>query len=101
MDLKEKAEQTERDIAQLKESRENAERALAALKDKHERTEGENLVRELDHLQYQRKLESVTDFHEMELAKQKDLVEALNQDWKIRIMSCHLSAPDILRILLL
>ena len=80
MDLKEKAEQTERDIAQLKESRENAERALAALKGKHERTEGENLVRELDHLQDQRKLESVIDCHEMELAKQKDLVEALNQE---------------------
>ena len=51
MDLKDKAEQTERDIAQLKESRENAERALAVLEDKNERTEGENLVRELDHLQ--------------------------------------------------
>ena len=80
MDLKEKAEQTERDIAQLEESRKNAERALAALKDKHERTEGENLVRELDHLQDQRKLESVIDCHEMELAKQKDLAETLNQE---------------------
>ena len=80
MDLKEKAEQTERDIAQLKESREKAERALAVLKDKHERTEGENLVRELDHLQDQRKPQCVIDCHEMELAKQKDLVEALNQE---------------------
>ena len=86
MDLKEKAEQTERYIAQLnlklslKESRKNAERALAALKDTHERTEGENRVRELHHLQDQRKLESVIDCHEMELAKQKDLVEALNQE---------------------
>ena len=61
MDLKEKAEQTKRDIAQLKESCKYAERALAALKDKHERTEGENLVRELDHLQDQRKLEILRD----------------------------------------
>ena len=82
MDLKKKAEQTERDIVHLKESRENAERggALAALKDKQERTEGENLVRELDHLQDQRKLESVIDCHEMELTKQNDLVETLNQE---------------------
>jgi hypothetical protein len=56
--------------------------ALAALKDEHERTEGENLVRELDHLQdHQRKLESVPviDCHEMELAKQNKLVKVLNQ----------------------
>ena len=80
MNLKEKAEQTERDIAQLKESHENAERALAALKDEHKRTEGENLVRELDHLQDIRKLENVIDCRESELWKQKDLVESLNQE---------------------
>ena len=45
--------------------------ALAAQKDKHERTEDENPVRELDHLQDQRKLESMINCLEMELAKQK------------------------------
>jgi hypothetical protein len=80
MDLSERAEETKREIADLRASREKAEHALAALTDMHKRTEGENLVRELDHLQVQRKLESLIDIHEMELAKQKDLVEALNQE---------------------
>jgi hypothetical protein len=53
---------------------------LSALNDNHERTECENLERTLDHLQDQRKLESVIDGHEMELAKQTYLVEALNQE---------------------
>ncbi len=37
MDLKEKAERTKREIADLKASRENAERKLAALTDKYEK----------------------------------------------------------------
>ena len=35
---------------------------------------------ELDHLQDLRKVEAVVDCRESELAKQKDLVEALNQE---------------------
>ncbi len=41
MDLKEKSEQTKREIADLKASRENAERKLAALTDKHKKTQDE------------------------------------------------------------
>ncbi len=37
MNLKEKADQTKRETAELKASRENAERALAELKDKLEK----------------------------------------------------------------
>ena len=71
------AEQTQREIAQLKKSHENVERAVADLKEKHY---NEITVMELDHLQDLRKVEAVVDCRESELAKQKDLVEALNQE---------------------
>ena len=54
----------------------NAEHKLAALTDKHETTQEELSKIGLCHYLEQRELESVIVGHEMELAKQKDLVEA-------------------------
>ncbi len=65
MDLKEITERTQREIAQLKESNEKAEHAME--------------VRKLDHLMEQRELEGLIGRREMEVAKEKDLVEALNR----------------------
>ena len=64
----------------MKAARENAKRKLAALTDKHEKTQDELSKIGLGHYLEQRELESVIVGHEMELAKQKDLVEALNQE---------------------
>ena len=77
------ANQKKREIAELKAARENAERKLAALTDKQEKTQDELSKIGLGRFFLeQRVLESVIVGHEMELAnlKQKDLVEALNQE---------------------
>ncbi len=76
------ANQKKREIAELKAARENAERKLAALTDKQEKTQDELSKIGLGRFLEQRVLESVIVGHEMELAnlKQKDLVEALNQE---------------------
>ena len=80
MDLMERTERTQREIAHLQESREIAERALDELTDKHEKAQDELNKLGLGHYLERRELESVIDGHEMELAKQKDLVEALNRE---------------------
>ena len=77
-----KEEKEKREIAELKAAaRENAERKLAALTDKHEKPQDELSKIGLNHHYLElRELDSVMVGHEMELAKQKDLVEALNQE---------------------
>ena len=79
-----KEEKEKRDIAELKAARENAERKLAALTDyvtdKLEKNQDKLSKIGLCHYLEQRELESVIVGHEMELAKQKDLVEALNHE---------------------
>ena len=80
MDLMERTERTQREIAHLQESREIAERAFDGLMDKHEKAQAELNRIELGHYLEQRELEALIDRREMEVRKQKDLVEALNQE---------------------
>jgi t-SNARE complex subunit (syntaxin) len=60
--------------------KEKAGRALAELMAQHENIQDDPNQRGIEHLMEQRQLEALIDRREMEVAKQKDLVEVLNQE---------------------